>query len=113
MTALSPLPSLFDLGTHAANREDGIARAAAGSSDAWKSAAAQAIHACAYCLGEFTADEVWEALDRLGHERPANPCALGPVFRNVMHHGHIAKTGKFRESRQVTNHRVVTVWKAA
>jgi len=112
MSSLSPLPILFDLDAHRANREEGIARAA-GSSDAWKAVAAQTILACAYVLGEFTADEVWETLDRQGHDRPANPSALGPVFRNVMNHGHIAKTGKFRESRQVSNHRLVTVWRAA
>ena len=69
------------------------------------------IHTLAKANTNFTSDEVWAELDRLGIPRPHQPTALGSVFRACCQAGWISKSGKYKPSTQPTNHqRDVAIW---
>lgn len=111
MSDFDDLP-LFNRKMHDANREDGIHRSEVHAESTWKAQAKAAILVVCAKLSEFTSDDVWEVMDEFGIERPHTPSALGPVFRHVASEGWIHNTGRVVESRQITNHRKVTVWRA-
>ena len=94
-------------------KEEGMAKAEAGASEEWKMAASLAIMDVAKKNKEFTADEVWEVLQRMGITGPQEPRAMGPMMRNAAKLGMITKTGYSRVSQQGTNHaRPVAIWKS-
>ena len=71
----------------------------------WKTAAWEAIlHAAHYCK-EFTTDEVWLRLDRLGIPAPEEPRAMGPLMMRAVHQGICASTDRVRRSRRSQCHR--------
>jgi hypothetical protein len=79
----------------------------------WCANATKAVRLCADLLPEFTADDVWDvmekgAVDPIESER--NPAALGPVILAFVRADYIAKTGELRPSRFARRHRDLTVW---
>jgi len=96
-----------------AGKEEGMARAEAGASEAWKAAAAKAIYDAAVANPKFTSDEVWVILQSKGIGAPDEPRAMGPMIRNAALNGLIRKTGYTKVSNQPHNHaRPVAVWKS-
>ena len=92
-------------------REEGVAASDSSVDDLWKAYALQAIQLLAtHRRRPFSSDDVWEILDAWGLERPQTPSAMGPVFRRAASLGFIQNTGTFIESKQVSNHRKVTLW---
>ena len=94
-------------------RQEAINRAEAHASTRWQDAAIRAIRLCADVLPDFTADDVWVALEKGGAdiiETERNPAAMGPAFRAVARLGYIQKTGQARPSIFIRRHRDLTVW---
>ena len=91
----------------------GIAQVEANAPDYWKEAALKAVKECATSYIEFTTDEVWAVLERQRMDRPPTPAAMGAVMLRASREGLVIKTGKYRVSRQKTNHaRDVAVWRS-
>jgi len=94
-------------------KEEGMAMAEAGASEAWKAAASSAIAEAAKSYRKFTSDEVWVILHSNGITAPHEPRAMGPMMRNASRSGLISKTGYSKISDQEHNHaRPVAVWKS-
>jgi hypothetical protein len=96
-----------------AGKEEGMAMAEAGASEAWKAAASSAIAEAAKSYRKFSSDEVWVILHSKGISAPTEPRAMGPMMRNASRSGLISKTGYSKISDQEHNHaRPVAVWKS-
>lgn len=94
-------------------RERGIRKADDHASIRWREAAAKAVRLCADLLPDFTADSVWEVLEKGGAdviETERNPSALGPVILAFARDQYIQKTGELRPSKFARRHRELTVW---
>jgi hypothetical protein len=105
--------SLFDPDDLVARvTDDAVARADEHADDTWKAAATAAVVLCAATLDDFTADDVWQALDlRWPWSSTHDPRALGAVIRACARSGLIRKTGRVRPSRLVRRHgRDVAIW---
>lgn len=97
---------------HAERREQAIQSVDTHSDSAWKHAAMEAVRQVCMTHEWFTTDEVWAVLDRQGWDRPATPATMGPIMRWAATNGLVENTNTFRESKQITNHRKVTVWRS-
>ena len=93
-----------------AAREDAIARADSNADGDWKEAAYRAVLSVAERLPTFTADDVWDVLER-SSESTHEPSALGPIFLRAAKGGLIVKTGELRPTRDRRRHRDLTVWR--
>lgn len=55
----------------------------------WKAFAVEALRAVAQREDEFSSEDVWEELDRMGIPRPSEGRAMGPVFMAAVKDGSI------------------------
>lgn len=81
------------------------------ANEEWKVAADLTVRVFADRGAEFTADDVWDVMDRLPystHERRA----LGPILRTAQREGVIQNTGTFVRSRR-RHKSPIPVWRAA
>lgn len=66
---------------------------------------------------DFTSDDIWITLEKMGVKVPSDPRAMGAALAALSLHGAIAKTGEYRKAtgeRAVRNHnREQAVWKFA
>lgn len=87
---------------------DAIERVDANAPVSWMTVAAKIAR---NLTGEWTTDDVWRELDRLGIEPPHEPRAMGAITRALSHAGLIAKTGRTVKSERAECHRRdITVW---
>lgn len=77
----------------------------------WKGVALACVRTCAAEMDEFTADEVWMALEQFPELGTHEPAALGPVFLRAAKLGWISNSGR-RRKRSVfaQRHRELTIW---
>jgi len=77
----------------------------------WKAKVLDVIIELSKTMREFTTDEIWDRLDALGIPRPPNNSVMGCCMRNAVGKNYIKKSGRFRASKQKTNHqRDVAIW---
>lgn len=100
--------TLFDA---IAAKEVGIRQADENADEGWKEAAYSAVLVFSETLSTFTADDVWDAIERdFPNASTHEPAALGPVFLRAARAGLIQKTGQLRMTRNSRRHRDLTVW---
>lgn len=102
--------TLFDYAEGQAQKQAGMARAAAHMSDEWKEQALTVIWQVATSMAEFTGADIWNA----GLDKPDEPRRLGIVMRDAASKGWIQKIpGRYRESGMPSQHRQpLQVWKS-
>jgi len=111
-----PTLSLLDVGVTAEEaRSEAIERVDRNNDDPhWRTAADAAIRMAARDFDDFTADEVWDIIERdAGRFPDITPSALGPAFLRAAKAGVITKTGVTRLTKNPRRHRDLTVWTAA
>ncbi|WMI33384.1 hypothetical protein SEA_PROVOLONE_64 [Streptomyces phage Provolone] len=91
-----------------AARDEAMRRTYENASEEWKAQALATIIVVADTLGEFTADDLWDA----GLEKPVEPRALGPALRLAAREGYIRTSGNYRKSRY-RNATPLPVWQDA
>jgi hypothetical protein len=82
------------------SRDEALDRVDAAASDEWKDQARRAVWWLANNRRDFTVDDVWERLERLGVRSPQEPRALGPVLMRAVRAGAIRDTGQMAKSRR-------------
>ena len=93
-------------------KEAGIAKADANAPKSWKDDVLEAIDRISHMRQTFTADDVWEWIERHGaKDLDINPAALGPVMRQAVTTGLIEKTGRLVPTRLARRHRELTEWR--
>ena len=83
-----------------AARDEGMQRAADGSTPEWQAAARKTVLEVARRLPEFTTDDVWAA----GLPMPRESRAMGPVMRALAADGKIEITDRTQRSVRVVAH---------
>jgi hypothetical protein len=102
--------TLFDWAAAQAARDVAITRVGENASATWMSLARQAIERCSRAMPEFTADDVWRALQ--GVPGPHDGRAMGAAMNQARKDGLVEPTDRFRNSIQVSNHgRPVRLWR--
>lgn len=91
-------------------RDEAIERVWHGAGDTWMREAVDMIARVAATEGEFTTDEVWDALARAGL-LPRERRAIGAAMKSASVWGLIKATDRYRPSTRVECHaRPVRVW---
>lgn len=90
---------------------DAIDTVDAHADEEWKGVALACVRTCATQLPEFSADEVWLALEAFPDLGTHEPAALGPVFLKAAKNGWISNSGR-RRKRSIFSqrHRELTLW---
>jgi len=90
--------------------DEALERVEANAAAAWRASALRVIHRLALERDDFTADDVWEALDTVGNHTPERR-ALGPLMQRAASRGWIRPTAMYRPtSRPEAPHRPVKAW---
>lgn len=80
------------------------------ANEEWKIAAGLTVRVFADRGQEFTADDVWDVMERLPYETHDNR-ALGAIMRSAQRTGVIVNTGTFARSRR--RHKApIPIWRA-
>lgn len=107
-------PTLFDPVEAHRVTEQAIKRVDQAASPEWKARALMAVEYLARARTTFTADDVWEFLNKANVEMPAEPSALGPIMRQAVKQGTIRFTGDMVKSQRPSKHQqMIRVWTAA
>lgn len=103
-------PSIFDQAER--KKQQGIEAAYQGANSYWKNAAREALLECAKKYSEFASDQVWAILSKSGITTGENR-AIGAIMQAASRSGMIQKTGRYRESNRVSQHRQpIAIWRS-
>lgn len=93
-------------------KQEGINASYHNTTTIWKEAAGEALIAVAKAHYEFTTDEIWMHLARLGIHTSENR-AIGAVIQGAIRSGVIEHTGTYRPTgRPVSHKRPQAVWRS-
>lgn len=95
----NPSTATLDSAESQAAREDGMAKVERGTDEDWKGRAASAVLAVCRERELFTADNIWEKV-----EKPREPRALGPIMTAAVRRGWCEPTGQVKQSQIPVHH---------
>jgi hypothetical protein len=88
-------------------RQRAIERVDRNADEDWKRRAAEVIERVCYERETFTADDLWDYLDR-----PRTPSAVGPALLRAAREGLCVPTETYRRTRYKQRHHDVRVWQS-
>lgn len=93
---------------------DALTQVADNANPSWKIAAFRTVVHLAVRFDEFTADHVWEYMEKhYPNVETHEPRAMGAILRNARSCGYIEPTGRYVPSRRATKHCSPTaVWRS-